>query len=355
MNRIWRLKPRLRTSLASLGSLVIVGLLLPSVATATPRGATPRVHVIIPQPQRVPGNPNRPVSETARSADGKIRCKAVFPSRKLEPGFETGGRMSVKNATSHEVTIDVGVLSADLVIRDANGDVLDDTGYFPLPIPAPVPRTLEPRERLRLGRVRDAAIRWEGALSIEPVCNVGHRVSFDALSFRVDRPQDRPSRNAALTEALGATGGLFDKCRPDANGDRTIGSIAAPLGPRPSMDAKCWAHVAVHVGFDVVDLSFLIPPDLHATTLPVGPTFGQLPGNKRTAEQARFGFVVSSSTTTSYDSVLLTRTRQGSKRVGEYELRSDGPWRGGASGHCGGGELIWGRGVFFVDVSACPA
>jgi hypothetical protein len=342
---------RKRLFIVAFVSLLAVAL-VPCIATAAPQTPT-SVHVVMPRATKLPGKPNRPVSATARSADGKIRCRAVFSSRKLEPGYDTGGRMSVKNATRHDVTIDVGVLSADLIIRDASGTVLLDTGNFPFPIPAPTPRTLQPGDRLRLGHVRDAVIRWEGPLSIQPVCSVGHKVSFDPISFRVDRPASQPSRNAALGAALDATAGLFDDCRPDPDANRTVGSIAAPLGHRPPVDARCWANIAVHDGFDVVDLSFLIPSKLYAKTLPVGPIFGRLPGGKGTAEQARFGFVVSSSTTTSYDSVLQARTRHGASRVGEYELRSDGTWKGGLSGHCGGGELIWGRGVFFVDVSAC--
>jgi hypothetical protein len=334
--------------------LLLVGVaFLPGVAQATARGV--RVHVVQPPVTRLPGKPNRPVSETARSSDGKIRCRAVFPSRRLEPGNETGGWMSVKNTTGHDVTIDVGVLSADLIFRDVNGRVLLDTGNFPFPIPAPTPRTLKPGERFRLGRVRDAVIRWEGPLSIEPVCSVGHKVSFKPISFRIERPANQPSRSAGLEASLHATGGLFDQCRPDLNADRTVGSIAAPLGHHPASDARCWANVVSHDGFDVVDLSFLIPSKLHARTLPVGPGFTELPGARGTAEQARFGFVVSSATTTSYDSTLETRTRQGSHREGEYELRSDGTWRGGLSGHCGSEGFWWGRGVFFVDVSACPA
>ena len=134
---------------------------------------------------------------------------------------------------------------------------------------------------------------------------------------------------------------------------RTIGTIAPPIGKGPAMTAKCWAKVVQHDGFDVVDLNFLSPSDLHAKALPVGPAFGQLPGNKRTVEEARYGFVVSVRGTVPYDSLEQSRTRTGHRRVYGYFLQH-GKWHVDGYGHCRGGALGWGRGVFFEDIAGCP-
>jgi hypothetical protein len=120
------------------------------------------------------------------------------------------------------------------------------------------------------------------------------------------------------------------------------------------MSAACWARVVPKDGFDVVDLSFLTPSDLHAKALPVGPSFTQPPGNKRSAEQARYGFVVSSLGAVPYDSMDVSRTRPGPQKAFDYFLRK-GTWKQEGWGRCGGESFVWGRGVFVEFISRCPA
>jgi hypothetical protein len=336
--------------------LLSIGLLTP--AAGAQRGGHPslsgvRVRLIHPEFGAAPSTiPSGSASESARSDDHQIRCRAAFPSEPLQPGFESGARMSVKNVTNHPVTISRGFLSASLILRDASGDTLLNTGYWPFPGPAPYPQKIGAGERVKLS-VRDAVIRWDDSIFIQPVCSVGHKVRLRPIRFGVDVPPSRPNPARALAAALDQTGGLFESCAPDANGDKTVGSIPPPLGARPAMDAKCWAKVVAHPGFDVVDLSFLTPSDLHAKELPVGPTFTQLPGNKRSAEQVRYGFVVSSVGAAPYDSMEISRTRPGPQKVFDFFLHK-GRWQKGWS-RCGGEAFGWGRGVFLEVISSCPA
>ncbi|MDP9242697.1 MAG: hypothetical protein M3O84_05925 [Actinomycetota bacterium] len=346
-----------RAVLAGLTVLLAVGVLSPAAA-AGPGGhpSLPGLRVRVIHPglgASAPTIPSGSVSESARSDDHQIRCRVVFPSDTLQPGFESGARMTVENVTDHPVTISRWFLNASLIFRDARGDVLSDTGSWPFPGPAPVPQKLGAGERVKLG-VRDAVIRWDDSISIQPVCSVGHRVHLQPIRFEVDVPSSRPSPPRALASALRQTGGLFDSCTPDANGDKTIGSIAPPLGTRPAMDAKCWAKIVAHPGFDVVDISFLTPSDLHGKELPVGPSFTQPPGNKRSAEQVRYGFVVSSLGVAPYDSMEVSRTRPGPQKSFDFFLHN-GRWKAEGWSRCGGEAFGWGRGVFLEVISSCPA
>ncbi|MDP9295383.1 MAG: hypothetical protein M3O88_01640 [Actinomycetota bacterium] len=342
--------------LVGLTVLLTVGVLTPAAGARPGHPSLSGVRVRLVHPglgASAPATPSGSVSESARSDDHQIRCRVAFPSGTLQPGFESGARMTVKNVTNHPVTISRGFLSASLILRDAGGDILVNTGDWPFPGPPPAQQKIGAGERVKLS-VRDAVIRWDDSVFIQPVCSVGHKVRLGPIRFGVDVPPSRPSPVRALAAALDQTGGLFDSCTPDANRDKTIGSIAPPLGTRPAMDAKCWAKVVAHPGFDVVDLSFLTPSDLHAKELPVGPLFTQPPGNKRSAEQVRYGFVVSSLGAAPYDSMEVSRTRPGPEKSFDFFLHK-GRWKAEGWGRCGGEAFGWGRGVFLEIISSCPA
>ena len=132
-------------------------------------------------------------------------------------------------------------------------------------------------------------VRWEGSISITPICDIGHDVTFVPLAFTVDAPPGLPDAPTALTSALDQTAGLFTSCVPDAAGSETVGSIPPPLGHKPALDSKCWAKITAHPGFYVIDLYFVSPSSLPSVELPVGPDWADLPGGKKSAEAARFG------------------------------------------------------------------
>src|SRR5207237_4825206 len=92
----------MRRAFTVLVGVAVAVAIMPSAGAATVHLPRTSIHVISASPvPSVRRSPAGTVNESARSTDHELRCRATFPSRELEPGLETGARMSVINTTDH--------------------------------------------------------------------------------------------------------------------------------------------------------------------------------------------------------------------------------------------------------------
>lgn len=219
-------------------------------------------------------------------ADGvPLECTMRVPSS-AGPGDEVGARFRYRNVGSEPLILAADGTFGRLLVDSADGRRLWDTrlGGYP---GGGLPAKLEPGEQVDL-RSGFVAL-WGGKLRVSPRCEYGlvddlspvtsepieegDAGSIELAPVRIDVVGEgaEPNREEALSRALAATGGLFNSCRPTADGAPARGTIAPPLETPFSIEriaATCRAHVETHPGSALIDLFFASPPGL---PLPASP------------------------------------------------------------------------------------
>jgi hypothetical protein len=241
--------------LALLVSAGGIGLAAVAFSSDGPRGATAAV--------------------TGRADDVGLECEVRLPATEVAPGEAVRATFIYRNVGDETLSLALRAqMSPRFLVRDEAGQLLWDTDFgSPLPWGVTSPYRLEPDAAVR-GQAGFTAL-WGGPLTLEPVCvyatlgpgmRVRDRGVVDLAALQVDVmvPGATPTTSDALERALGETGGLFEDCRPTADGAAVIGSISpgVPDGDLASLEATCRAEVRLEEGFAVVDLVFASPPTL---------------------------------------------------------------------------------------------
>lgn len=220
----------------------------------------------------------------------QVSCEVELPSGELMPGEPTLVSFSYRNeADEGEYVLGEGF--PHLLITDAEGNFLYETQGFYDPKGHSSSYKVEPGETVTMYAPFTPI--WAGPLYMEPDCwgagdpGDGDR-AISTLVANVASPGPPISATEALERAVARTGFLFQSCRPRADGDAVVGTIAPP-GPIPDvpaytyigghtatripaidsekidladLEALCVAHLDVNPGFAIVDLWFASPADV---------------------------------------------------------------------------------------------
>lgn len=262
----------------------------------------------------VPIGRGHPVEVSAKTDDGRLRCTARLPSTIVEPGDPTRIQTTLENLTDEPIEYSPRNASASVVLTDARGEALWGTGGGGPPIigkyvpPTPLPA----REKKVIGS-ENTPVRWPGPLTARPSCSTGTGVflTLPPIEIEVRSPGPAPTADEALGSALLAAHGIFDSCRPTADGSWTTGLIHAPDGSDiPPLHARCAARIEQYEGFAVVSLLFVSPPT--ATGVEFGryadTAYQTLPPNRSTTA-TRWTFVITTEAVREFSLETATRTR----------------------------------------------
>lgn len=180
----------------------------------------------------------------------------------VEAGNEIAATFSLHNVSSHAVRAPVENASPRLVVRAGDGTKYDtQTAVFAsgsLGGPYRPPITIQPGATRTMLSPR-VLVRWKGPLRVTPVCE---KKALPALRVKVVAPGPPNDVRTAISNVVGATGGLLDDCRPEKPGVAVDGTIRPPTGGGPSMQARCSLTVQPEGRFLVAQVLVRIPRDL---------------------------------------------------------------------------------------------
>jgi hypothetical protein len=230
------------------------------------------------------------VSSSRTIMHGQLRCTARL-STPLQVGHRTGLTFEVRNVTKRSVAPRLNYRSLAFVLHAADGTSYDSR--VPLedasgPAPGPVHF---PAGATRTFRPADVWIRWQGPLSITPLCD---GAVLPTLHATVAASEPPPSTAQAIVDVVKAARHLFDRCRPSSSGTSVTGVIEPPSGGAPPMHARCsfdFQHVG---GFWVADTVVLVPGDLQGVHVRQPYDQVMMPAARQTAEAIAWEFVVTS-------------------------------------------------------------
>jgi len=255
------------------------------------------------------------VKVSGHAADAPLDCTVTLltPTVAIGDTVRTVFAYSNTGDTAFRLPVDGG--TPRLLVYNASGDLLYDTDTGPYGV-AGIDAGSDLEEVVpgeSLDRSSEFVALWGGDLTLKPMCGYGipdeQRKTFvrqgvielPPLTVHVEGLGMGFSPADALDRVLGATGGLFDKCKPRPDGHPVTGSIEAPATWQghqlPPMPAVCAAEVRSGQGGITVDLLFASPDDLPLPQSPgEGPSRGlDLPVGVG-VQMGRWTFVVTPTT-----------------------------------------------------------
>jgi len=274
---------RLQRLLAAAVALVVVAGGIAFAWTAFGHGRNQTTAQTPPtSPQPLPSAPAVTVGAPFKGA--AAFCEATLVTPVVRPGQTPVVRFRLTNRGATTLKYGAYPWNDYAEVKDASGATVGSwrdhfAGGEPSLPPPVVTETLKGGRSADFSGDYEPLIRWDGPLSIHLACPfvIGHlngnsmdmvpSPTLPPLPLRVFAPGPAPSVGVAVDRAVGATDGLFDACRPRADGSAVTGEIRPPRVPKPPkvqpepMQALCGAGIDRHQGFDVVTLWFVTPPD----------------------------------------------------------------------------------------------
>src|SRR5581483_1052306 len=297
------------------------------------------------------------VSSSRLVDGGKIRITATVATP-VQAGHDLGVAFSIENVSRQTREIQLCCTSLWLVVRSPDGTRYDTR----VPLRDAIWPFIRPL-KLRAGQTvtRSAGVlrvRWSGPLRITPGWN---RTSLPPLAVGVTSPGPPRDDRTELGDVVSATGGLLDRCRPQAPGIAVTGEIDAPEKSAPPMRARCSIGLRHERRFDVAQVLIETPPGYHAIHLRspyeqfTWPKTGKS-GGLENAEAVGWLFVVTRDGATSVDSTAMETTKPGKPMAPDWQWTTAGfqghPGGSKCGGTGGGGGGYPGPLVEFVSV--CP-
>jgi hypothetical protein len=307
-------------------------------------------------PVPVPATNSRSVTRIVD--DGQLRCTATIPAA-ISPAQMLSVDLDVTNISTQPLQLPEGATTWSLRVVSSDGQTYDTAfraRFEPVPTLVPSPPLLPGHSTHT--RTDGVAVQWGGPLTIAATC-AGDQLP--PLSVPVTSAGQAPPAGAAIRESLRKTGGLFRGCSPPpVSGVPVVGTIAAPDGQAPPLDARCEADIRTYDGFDVVTLSVITPPDarflLPTDNVDDPPT---LPAHGP-AEGVVWRFVVTEEGATAVGGSTRSQSWSGGVAPSNRRLVPDFTWDGTrwsrGLGSCGSQLLSVGPrvGAIVQFISACP-
>ena len=260
-----------------------------------------------------------------------IRCTATIPSV-VQPGEKLGPTYTLENVSDGTVKVSLVAYGFPVRVEAGNGATWDTADLMnhswppvlPTPLAAGASTTME-SETL--------AVQFPGPLTVAPTC-AGERMP--QLHVTVADPGATPTPDEAVTRAIGAASGLFDRCPPPANGS-TVGTITPPDDPSLTLeDVRCSTEVATFPGFAVVTFVITTPSSGSEPSVPLGILLPlDLPTKDGNAETVAWRFVVTATDVSPVAGATHSRTVDADAMATAYEVSTTG-WSTGGSSRCGG-------------------
>jgi hypothetical protein len=210
----------------------------------------------------------RPITVTALTKQGDVRCTARFPSSVIQPGARTGVVVTVENLSRPTFSLDEGANgdTVRLIERSPSGELLQDTGHMHDGIYGgmPQPRRVPIGTSIRMPAY-DAPVLWPGTIVVTPLCPIDGTVRLPAARLHVYTAGRAPVPDAAVTRAVAMAGAPFTTCTPTRDRVWVTGRVQAKSGVE--FRARCGALVLQDRGFDIVVVAIVTPPTAQAIDL----------------------------------------------------------------------------------------
>jgi hypothetical protein len=225
--------------------------------------------VVPPRPGQTGVAPvGRPITVTALTKQGDVRCTARFPSSVIQPGARTGVVVTVENLSRPKFSLDDGANdTVRLIERSPSGELLQDTQHMHDGIIGgwvPQPRRVPIGTSIRMPAY-DAPVLWPGTIVVTPLCPIGGTVRLPAVRLHVYTPGRAPVADAAVARAVATAGAPFTTCTPTRDQVWVTGRVRAKSGVE--FRARCGALVLQDRGFDTVVVAIVTPPTAPAIDL----------------------------------------------------------------------------------------
>lgn len=254
---------------------------------------------------------SRMLSVSARAELDPVQCTVTLLTPSVQVGDTVQTTFGYQNTGTDAYRLPIDGGTPRLLVYAADGELLYDTDSGPYAVAGiDAGSDLEqvmPGETLE--RSSNFVALWPGDLTLKPLCGYGipdeERTKFVSqgtielppLMVQVKQTKGGLQPGVALDRVLAETGGLFDRCRPGADGRAVTGVIPPPADWHgvqvPPLEATCAARIRGEQGALVIDLVFASPSSL---SLPLSPGEGSTRGLKlpvgKGVEVGRWTFVV---------------------------------------------------------------
>jgi Tol biopolymer transport system component len=223
----------------------------------------------------------RPSAEvSATTADGDVTCSASLASALVQPGEVAMVRFRIENHSTSAISFNQYPEWTDLgfSVRDDAGDLLwskRDVPFYEGPHPLPV----DVAPGATGSGTAEVAVRWGGALHLEPFCSTSHSVTsrgsgrravlrLPELELHVAAPGQTPDLVEAIGRAVDSTDGLFADCVPSP-GAPAVGDLRILTDERSaSLSVRCIADTQSYPGLVTVTLRYVHPADAPLIPIP---------------------------------------------------------------------------------------
>lgn len=305
----------------------------------------------------------RTVSSSRLVQGGNIRI-TVSIDTPVQAGHALRVTYRVRNVSKQPRKIELDYpTSLWLVVRSSDGMTYDTRRAFLLSGSLGGPPRFSTRLRPGATATRSLSnlrVRWSGPLRVTAGWN---RMPLPPLRVDVATPSGPPpSDQAAIDDVVAHTGGLLDRCHPDASGVAVTGEIDAPKNSAPPMQASCSISLQRERGFIVAQVLIATPPGYREIQLRppyelfTWPKTGKA-GGLQNAEAIGWLFVVTSRRAISVDSTSMETSKPGKPMAPDWQWTTSGfegqPGGSKCGGTGGGGGGYTGPLVEFVSV--CPS